>query len=256
MWRRYALDLRTLHARPDVTFDVYRSGSEAPETKRPDASGLVAFDRRDGDDAQGTMLIVARADDGTVAMTAAAARFPSSQSTEAGLVQTDRPIYRPGHHMMYRAILRDGPAGALAVPSGTRTVKVNDPSGKAILTVARTLDAFGTLEGEVPIADDAQLGLYHVVVGDDDHPVYGQFSVEAYKKPEYVVDVTAPANTVGGDAARFGVAARLLLRPSRRRDETALPCHLQILVLVVAPRRAVPVHGLRRPGTPIRCGVG
>jgi alpha-2-macroglobulin len=204
----YVLDLRTLRARTDVAFDAYPVDSEAPETKRPDASGLVAFDRRAGETGSDTMLIVARTDDGTVALTGGAPHYQSGESTETGLVQTDRPIYRPGHHVMYRAILRDGPAGVLTVPSGTRTVKVKDPSSKAILTVTRTLDAFGTLDGEIQLADDAQLGLYAVTVGDDDHPVYGQFSVEAYKKPEYVVDVAPPANTVGGEVARFGVAAR------------------------------------------------
>jgi uncharacterized protein YfaS (alpha-2-macroglobulin family) len=204
----YALDLRTLRARADVTFDVYHADSEVPETRRPDASGLVAFERRAGENGQDSMLIAARADDGAVAVTGGPPQFQSRQSTETGLVQTDRPIYRPGHHVMYRAILRDGPPGALTVPSGTRTVKVIDPSSKAIVTVTRALDAFGTLDGEIPLPDDTRLGIYSLTVSDGDRDISGQFSVEAYKKPEYVVDVAAPANTVGGDVARFGVAAR------------------------------------------------
>ena len=34
------------------------------------------------------------------------------------------------------------------------------------------------------------------------------FAVEAYKKPEYVVDVAAPRFVVGGEAGRFGITAR------------------------------------------------
>jgi uncharacterized protein YfaS (alpha-2-macroglobulin family) len=210
-----AFDLTTMHVRDDVTFAVYRPNDATPQTVRANASGVALVDGANDDAAGNGNTILARGSDGSFSLS----RIPraySSGGRETGYVQLDRPLYRPGHHVLYRAIVRSGGAGNYAVPSGERAVKLTDPSGKVTYTARRSLDEFGTLSGELTLDDDARLGTYTLVVGDDAAgPIGTNFTVAAYKKPEFVLDVTPPKRAIGGEAARFGVAARYLFgRPA------------------------------------------
>jgi hypothetical protein len=201
----YAVDLKSFHARDDVTFERRHAAAGPGDSVRPGAGGVASFDRAVPDAAD---VLVARGADGSVAV---ARVDPSAQrnAPHLGYVQTDRPIYRPGDRVRYRAILRDGSPGALTVPSGERTVVLRNSQSKEAARATRALDAFGTLEGDFTLPADTALGIYNVVVGSpDDALAIQQISVEAYKKPEYVVDVASPRVAVGGDDVRFGVAAR------------------------------------------------
>jgi uncharacterized protein YfaS (alpha-2-macroglobulin family) len=204
----YAVDLRTMRARSDVTFQRYDDHAPA-ETRRTDASGMVRFPLRPGDDADHGEFFTARGSDGAAVLTAPVRGFTAPTAEQYGYVQTDRPIYRPGQIVHYRAVLRDGAPGGFTVPSGLRTIRIRDARDKELANLKRPVDAFGVISGDVTLADDAPLGQYRVD-GGDDGAFSGSFSVEAYKKPEYVVDVAAPRTTVGGDTLRIGVAARYL----------------------------------------------
>ncbi|MDQ6941991.1 MAG: MG2 domain-containing protein [Candidatus Eremiobacteraeota bacterium] len=211
----FAVDLQTMHARTDVSVERYADATAPLQTQKASADGTASFD--EGPPGNVPALFVAHGADGSAAVADGARSYGATvPDTENGVVQLDRPIYRPGHHVEYRAILRDGTAGAYTIPAGTRTVRVRDPEQKIVYTAKREIDAFGTVSGEVPLAGDARLGTYTVMIGDADDPrVVEQFSVEAYVKPEFTVDVASPPSTVGGDALRFTVNARYLFgRPA------------------------------------------
>ena len=218
--RVLAVDLRTLRARSDATVERYAGAALAPQTRRAGSDGTASFDLPESD-APPADLFVVRGDDGSVAMADAPRSFYDRRRVlENGFVQIDRPIYRPGHRVEYRAILRDGLPGSYTVPTGTRTVRVRAPGGGIVYSAKRPLDAFGTVSDEVPLDQDARLGTYEILVadgegGENDTRAYRQFSVEDYVKPEFTVDVAPPQSTVGGDAARFTVNARYLFgRPA------------------------------------------
>ena len=195
----YALDLRTMRARHDVTFDRYASSGERRDSLRADADGLAAFG-----DPKGTDLVFARGDDGTLAFAYAPYTIAQGIPQHAGYIQTDRPIYRPGDRVHYRALVRDGVPGSYTVPAGEVSLTIRDPEWKDVSTTKVRLDAFGAFADDLPLAEDAKLGTYQITVND----TTTSFAVEAYKKPEYVIDVAAPRYVVGGDSGRFGVAAR------------------------------------------------
>src|SRR5665213_1042569 len=201
----YALDLGTLHARHDVTFDRYAQNGERRDTERADSDGLAAYDA-----ANGTDIVFAHGDDGSLAFAYLPYSFRQPGNPAAGYVHTDRPIYRPGDRVQYRALVRDGIPGSYAVPAGEVSLVIRDPEWKNVVTAKVRLDAFGALAGDLPLADDAKLGTYQIgVTGASTYYIATtSFAVEAYKKPEYVIDVAAPRYVVGGDAGRFGVAAR------------------------------------------------
>lgn len=213
----FAVDLQTMHARSDVTVERYAPRADTPQTQRVAADGTTSFDEAPVPAGTAPALFVARGADGSTAVADGTRSFnETAPDDENGVVQLDRPIYRPGHHVEYRAILRDGMAGAYAIPAGTRTVRVRDPEQRIVYTAKRELDAFGTVSGEVPLAGDARLGQYTVLIGDGDNPrVMEPFSVEAYVKPEFTIDVTPPASTIGGDELRITANARYLFgRPA------------------------------------------
>ena len=110
-----------------------------------------------------------------------------------GYVYTDRPVYRPGHKLGYRAILRTPTAKGYDLPALQKaTVEINDPEGKTVFREVRNVSTFGTLNGNYAVPDGASLGMYSVELKMGDAQVSGNFEVEEYKKPEYEVKVTLP----------------------------------------------------------------
>ncbi len=108
-----------------------------------------------------------------------------------GYVYTDRPVYRPGHKLGYRAILRAPTAKGYDLPALQKaTVEISDPEGKTVFREVRNVSGFGTVNGDFAVPEGASLGMYSVEMKLGDAQVSGNFEVEEYKKPEYEVKVT------------------------------------------------------------------
>ena len=113
-------------------------------------------------------------------------------------IYTDRPVYRPGHTVHIKAVLRQEQNDDQILPS-VKTVKLSvmDADNKAVLSQELPVGAHGTVATELTLASDAGLGYYSVRVtsnGTDGNS--GSFYVEEYKKPEYQVKVTPAAQRV------------------------------------------------------------
>lgn len=114
-----------------------------------------------------------------------------SEDRLTGYVYTDRPIYRPGHPVRYRAIVRAPGALGYRLPSITRAkIEINDSDGKTVYREFKSLSKFGTLDGEFTLPEKAALGYYSLDLRFGDASVSGNFEVQEYKKPEYTVKVT------------------------------------------------------------------
>jgi alpha-2-macroglobulin len=110
-----------------------------------------------------------------------------------GYVYTDRPVYRPGHPVHFKAILRTRSGEKYRVPTGESVqMAVQDPTGKQVFQSSGTVSQFGSVHGDFTLASDAALGYYSVsVTGKGAHyGMSGGFQVEEYKKPEYEVRIT------------------------------------------------------------------
>jgi uncharacterized protein YfaS (alpha-2-macroglobulin family) len=116
---------------------------------------------------------------------------PNSEWT--GYVYTDRPVYRPGHTVHFRAVLRTWRAEKYVVPDGQQVqVQIDDPTHKQVFQSKLPISAFGTIHGDLTLAADAALGYYGVSIyagGVQQYSAGGGFHVEEYKKPEYEVQV-------------------------------------------------------------------
>jgi len=115
------------------------------------------------------------------------------QQALTGYVYTDRPVYRPGHTVYFRALLRRQNGERYQVPAGEQIlVKIEDPSSKELLQKTFPVSAFGSIHGELQLSDTAALGYYAISAGKGtaSSNISGGFHVEEYKKPEYEVKVS------------------------------------------------------------------
>lgn len=146
----------------------------------------------------------------------AAATDPSAFSirepskTLVGYTYTDRPIYRPGHTVRYKSVLRWRERGAVTPFAGDSVeVSIVDGDEKVLVRENKSVDEFGAVNGSFVVPPTAKLGYYVIHVASGDNTATGSFEVQEYRKPEFDVAVT-PASKLerqGGNAT-ITIAAR------------------------------------------------
>ncbi|HVZ38317.1 MAG TPA: MG2 domain-containing protein [Candidatus Kapabacteria bacterium] len=130
-------------------------------------------------------------------------------------LHTDRPVYRPGHTVYYRGIVRNtNTDGTYTGPqAGQRMVaEIDDARGDSFRRDTLALSDAGTFNSQFVISDEPPLGIWSVKVyaagASSDEAQYFNFSVEEYKKPEYKVVVTTDRATyTRGDEIKATVKA-------------------------------------------------
>jgi hypothetical protein len=127
-------------------------------------------------------------------------------------VTTDRPLYRSGQMVHFRAILRRAAGGRYESSEGEKAlVKVTNPLGVVLFEEELAADAFGTLSGEVGLTAEPPLGDYSVAVRYREQDFAAAFKVEEYRKPEFAVSlVTARSTYLPGEAVRGHIRADYL----------------------------------------------
>ncbi len=130
-----------------------------------------------------------------------------------GYVYTDRPVYRPGHTVQFKVILRTRSGEKYAVPAGQSVqITIEDPTSKQMLQANFPVSSFGTVHGELKLPETAALGYYSILVNTNGQRRYnmsGGFHVEEYKKPEYEVRVTpSQARLLQGDSIAATIEAK------------------------------------------------
>jgi uncharacterized protein YfaS (alpha-2-macroglobulin family) len=130
----------------------------------------------------------------------------------AGYVYTDRPVYRPGHTVHFKAVLRLRTVTGYDVPAAKGvSVEIQDPEQKPIYRKNLATNANGTVHDEFTLAPGAALGNYFIAIhaGAEENVMEGEFEVEEYKKPEYEVRVTpAKLHILEGETAQTTIDAR------------------------------------------------
>jgi uncharacterized protein YfaS (alpha-2-macroglobulin family) len=107
-------------------------------------------------------------------------------------VYTDRPVYRPGDTVHFKAILRTRSGFTYQAPANADfNVKISDVEGKDVFAATLKSSTMGTLHGEYVIPGNASLGDYNIEVRTGDtYTQGGSFAVQEYKKPDYQVRIT------------------------------------------------------------------
>jgi hypothetical protein len=109
-------------------------------------------------------------------------------------VYTDKPVYRPGHTVNLKAVLRWRVGDALLRFDRKQVeVSISDPNDKVVFRQPATVDEFGTVLATYPVSRGAALGYYSVQVASQDDSATGSFEVQEYRKPEFEVIVRPAA---------------------------------------------------------------
>lgn len=169
---------------------------EESTTLASDANGMIRVNLASNDGREYRVIAM----DGGNAAFASVNSWALRQREESlaiGYIYTDRPIYRPGHTVGFRAILRGENDNGWTMPAVEEVAyELGDPEGQIIDRRTLRLSKFGTVSGEWKIPADAPLGYYTIHLRSGESRQVGSFQVEEYRKPEYEVKVRASAPRV------------------------------------------------------------
>lgn len=136
---------------------------------------------------------------------------PRSEGEHKVFGYTDRPIYRPGQNVFYKAIIRNDNDGSYSLPqANSATLQIINylASGENIVhEQILNVSDFGTISGDFMLNDDAQTGNYQikVTIGEDEY-YNGSFEVESYYKGEYEFQISTPKeHYIQGDTITINV---------------------------------------------------
>ena len=109
------------------------------------------------------------------------------------LLTTEKPIYQPGQSIHVRALALDR-SGHEAASSHKLTFELEDSRGNKVFKKITETDDFGIASAEFGLADEVNLGTYHLraLMGDADAPTNSAevaLNVERYVLPKFKVAV-------------------------------------------------------------------
>lgn len=122
---------------------------------------------------------------------------------------TDRPIYRPGQTVFFRAIARQAYNGRYSMPDRpSLSLQLTNGIGEKITTFDLPLSVFGTVNGSYMLPDDAAPGFYRLSSEQANYSGVS-FQVAEYRKPEIDLTVAFSAEQIqAGDTLEAAVNAR------------------------------------------------
>ncbi len=122
---------------------------------------------------------------------------------------TERPLYRPGQTVYWKAFARKQSAERYALPDRTQVrLTMSGPDGASLELPAAELSATGGADGSLELPADVPLGEWTLSAHAGSMSGTAALGVQHYRKPEYQVEVTPDrVAIVGGDELRFLVAA-------------------------------------------------
>ena len=204
-WLVYAVDLASGAPAEGVQVSASSEGKEEFRGTT-DAQGLLAVPMGG---AGGGMLRTGR---GGPAMAFLQAQHYASEPGEQERVflYTDRPVYRPGQRVHFKGIARELAGSLFRVPQAEAiSVRVLDPRRTLVHSGQLRTSNFGSFDDGFALSREAATGVYTVEAQHGSRRHEHQFSVAAYRKPQYSVDVR-PENTsyVRGEPGWATVEAR------------------------------------------------
>lgn len=115
------------------------------------------------------------------------------RQTPVLLLETDKPIYKPGQEILIR-VLQLGPE--LKPLPGEITVEIQDAKGNKIFREASMSDDFGMTNFSMPLSSEPNLGTWKITATSGEQTTQLDVTVDEYTLPKYEVVVDVPKNWV------------------------------------------------------------
>jgi uncharacterized protein YfaS (alpha-2-macroglobulin family) len=151
---------------------------------------LALADFADG----GVSVLAVRA--GHVAAAGSAARNPVANAARQprGGVYADRPAYRPGERVHWRAVLREVVEGRFGFePGKLYDVAISDAQGRVASTRKLALSPFGTLAADYVLDELAAVGEWRIACSTPNGPTFlGGFQVQQFELPKVELELATP----------------------------------------------------------------
>ncbi|GAB4362497.1 MAG: hypothetical protein OHK0021_06550 [Bryobacter sp.] len=189
----------------------FRSGEDVLAKTKTDENGLAKYT---GEARSGLLALATRQQNGKAEIALDAINEWAFGREEGrrltAYLYTERPVYRPGHKVFFKAVLRQQLDQGYALPKASEAdVEITDSDGKSIYKKTLRVSSFGSVEGSLELPMTASLGYYGISLRAGEGHGYGGFNVEEYKKPEYAVKITPTAPRVlQGEAVSATIEAR------------------------------------------------
>lgn len=151
-------------------------------------------------------------------------RFTPPSRNMRYFIFTDRPLYKPGDKVYFKAVIRNDNDARYTLPSGEAQVKVYNGyyyEGSTIQPVYETgipISNDGTISGEFTLKDDTKTGYYSLAVTipnqktkqnywDSEYSSNSvSFNVEYFRKPEFTIEASInKRELVAQDEATFEI---------------------------------------------------
>ena len=110
------------------------------------------------------------------------------------LLTTEKPIYQPGQTIHVRALALDR-SDHHASANRRLTFEVEDPRGNKVFKNLAQTDAYGVASAEFPLADEVNLGVYHLRAQMESNTEQLAINVERYVLPKFKVAVEFAGNS-------------------------------------------------------------
>jgi alpha-2-macroglobulin len=193
----YAVDRQTGAPIPHAQVK-FGFGNQERASAETDADGIAELHGPVTKQEQDNLWVLAMAKQEFAAVTPMAWAFNNSGGSKwASYVYTDRPVYRPGHTVHWKALLRARVENHLALPKLTSIhIRIADEQDHPAFEKDLPVSADGAIAGDLTLDAHAPLGYYTIRLGDPGDGVNGSFHVEEYRKPEYQVRVAAQSQRV------------------------------------------------------------
>ena len=201
----WVTDFRSGQIVKDARVELWNRDGKAVSGARAQTGtdGAVRLETGGGSD---QVLVVSKGDD-AAGVTVSNAEPDGKLQTH---FQTDRPIYRPGHTVFWKAILRRTQSNGWAPVAGVEcAVQVRDSKDVVLFQETITTNARGTLNGQILLPQEGSLGQYSVTITPPGGETqYGSFTVAAYRKPEYQVEISPlQKRYLAGETVKFKLSA-------------------------------------------------
>lgn len=154
-------------------------------------------------------------------------QFQPKSNLTRYFIFTDRPLYKPGDTVNFKAVLRNDDDARYTISGGEASVKIyngyyyegSNDNTQPSFERNYPISADGTINGQYQLPASAKVGYYTLVVKVPTQSARTsyydsewssntiQFDVEFFKKPEFSIDVTTPkTELIAGDKTSFKIS--------------------------------------------------
>jgi len=191
---------------------VFERGSEQPVAGARvlvnDAKGVRELGATGADgvwegraDGAAKQVFVSAGERGVASTELADAAWSSEGLSTKAYLHTDRPVYRPGDEVSWRAVFLQVRDGQLTLPGVTKgLIEVLDARNNVLTRDEIVSSASGTFDGTFGLDALASIGTWTLRLTVPRQGTWtGTFEVEAYRKPELLIDIapTQPTYATG-----------------------------------------------------------